>query len=111
MRSAIFTVTLSRPSTVAVSVDYTTVPKTAVAPGDFTASSGTITFAPGQIAAQIVIPVRDDIPGGSPEEFDVVISNPSSSSINDNSGACILPAVPVYSQPYVTIDNPVTPSL
>src|SRR5206468_2761004 len=39
-----FTVTLSSPPLTAVSVNYTTVDGSAVAPGDYAAASGTLTF-------------------------------------------------------------------
>lgn len=60
-RSAVFLVRLSRSSPLPVTVAYTTTPGTAVPPGDFTPTSGTITFAPGQTSAQIVVPIREDV--------------------------------------------------
>jgi hypothetical protein len=43
-----FTVTMSNPSSFTVTVDYATANGTAVAPGDYTAVSGTLTFTPGR---------------------------------------------------------------
>ena len=109
-RNAVFNVRLTRPSAGDVYLDYTTVPNTATAPSDFTATTGTLHFAPGQIAAQIVVPVRDDIPGTGAEAFSLQLSSPVGASINDGHGDCVLPATAVYSQPYASIDNPLVGS-
>src|SRR3954470_3224416 len=46
--SARFDVTLSAPSGRTTTVDYATADGTAAAPGDYTAKTGTVTFAPGE---------------------------------------------------------------
>ncbi|MCR4405880.1 MAG: hypothetical protein NUW24_03010, partial [Anaerolineae bacterium] len=45
---AVFTVTLSTVTTQTVSVNYATADGSAVAPGDYSSTSGTLTFTPGQ---------------------------------------------------------------
>ena len=47
--NANFTVTLSAPSGRNVTVNYATANGTAVQPGDYTTTSGTLTFTPGQV--------------------------------------------------------------
>ena len=42
-----FTVSLDQPSANPITVDYATANNTAMAPGDYTAATGTVTFAPG----------------------------------------------------------------
>src|SRR5262245_48433403 len=45
--SAVFTLTMSRGAVGPVTVNFATAASTATTPGDFTATSGTVTFAPG----------------------------------------------------------------
>lgn len=110
-RSAVFLVRLSKVSKNTVSINFTTVPGTAVSPSDFTAVSGTITFAPGQTVAQIIVPVRNNIPGWSEERFTIALSNPVNANLRTAIGECIMPGVPVDSQPVISIDNITVPSL
>src|SRR5262249_5512045 len=55
--SATFNVSLSEPSTSAVTVEYSTANETATAGSDYTATSGTLTFAPGVTSRTIQVPV------------------------------------------------------
>ena len=50
-----FTVSLSRPQAGPVTVDYATSDGTATAPGDYTAATGTVTFAPGDTSETVVV--------------------------------------------------------
>ncbi|HEX2699595.1 MAG TPA: Ig-like domain-containing protein, partial [Acidimicrobiales bacterium] len=59
-RAAVFTVSLSKPSTSAVSVAYATANGTATAGSDYTAKSGTLSFAPGATSAKVKVPVAGD---------------------------------------------------
>ena len=90
-RSAVFTVTLSRPHTEQVSVAWGTVPGTATAPEDFTADNGTLIFDAGQTSKEIVVSIRDHIPGALAEQFTVALSNPVNAAVTDGSGLCIIP--------------------
>jgi hypothetical protein len=52
-----FPVTLSNPSSQTVTVTYNTADGTAVAPTDYTALSGTVSFAPGEVTKYVSVPV------------------------------------------------------
>ena len=82
MRQARFRVSLNKASTQTVTVNYTTVDGTAVAPSDYTAKSGILTFAPGETSRDILVLVRDDLPNSEPEEFTVVLSNPTNATLH-----------------------------
>ncbi len=84
---ATFTVTLSRPSSMAVTVDYTTADGTAIAGDDYTLSSGTLTFDPGETSKPITVQVTGDTTDEVDETFFVELSNSSASAtIADNRG-------------------------
>ena len=56
----VFDVTLSNASSGTITVDLATADGTAVAGDDYTATTGTITFAPGVTAATFTVPTTDD---------------------------------------------------
>jgi glucose/arabinose dehydrogenase/HAMP domain-containing protein len=64
-------------SSLDASVDFITVDGTAVAGDDYETTSGTVTFAAGEIAKTITIPIADDNIGEPKETFSVQFSNPS----------------------------------
>jgi len=84
---AAFTVSLSSASAKAVTVGYTTSNGTATAGSDYTASTGTITFAPGETSRTIAIIVNGDTTAEAKETFTVTLSSPSGATILDGSGA------------------------
>lgn len=90
-RTARFTLTLSQPSINTVSVDWETVDGTAVAPSDYTAASGTVTFEPGETEKTVDITIRNNISGNPEEQFTVELSNPVLVSIGDGIGTCTIP--------------------
>jgi chitinase len=57
---AAFTVTLSAPSTNPVTVPYATKDGSATAPADYAATSGTLTFAPGERSKVVEVPIVND---------------------------------------------------
>jgi hypothetical protein len=76
------TVRLSSAYDQAVTVDYATGDDSATAGSDYLATSGTVTFAPGQTTRQFpVIILGDRVPEYSVEYFSILLSNPS-----DNAG-------------------------
>lgn len=76
-------VMLSKPSTETITVRYTTVDGTAKAGSDYTSGSGTLTFAPGQTQAMIMIPVTDDSAVEATERFKVRLAAPTNATIAD----------------------------
>ena len=72
-----FAVTMSRASASTVTVDYATSDGTASAGADYTATSGTLTFAPGETAKTVSVPVLDDAHEDDGETFTLTLSNPS----------------------------------
>ena len=71
-----FAVTLSRAASGEVSVDYATKDGTATAGEDYTATSGTLTFAPGETAKTVSVAILDDAVDEGKETFVLRLSNP-----------------------------------
>lgn len=84
--SAGFTVTLSAPSASQVTVNYQTSPGTATSPADYTATSGTLTFAPGTTTATIQVPIASDSLPEPNETFSVVLSAPTNALLAKATG-------------------------
>lgn len=78
-----FTVTLSAASTNTVVVDYATANGTALAGTDYTATSGTLIFAPGQTSKTVTVKVTGDGVYELNETFIVNLSAPSGATIVD----------------------------
>ena len=78
-----FTVTLSRAASRPVTVDYATSDGTATAGADYTATSGTLTFAAGASSQTVSVPVLDDIHDDDGETFTLTFFNPSGAWIAD----------------------------
>lgn len=83
---AVFTVTLSKPSTQTVTVGFTTQDGNALAGSDYALTQGTITFLPGETSKTIEVPVIDDALVEGPETFTVVLSGAVNAIIADASG-------------------------
>ena len=82
----VFTVSLDAPSGKTVSVAYATADNTATAGSDYTATSGTLTFTPGQTSATISVPVAGDTTPESDETFTVNLSSPTNATIAVGTG-------------------------
>lgn len=76
-----FPVTLSTAATQAVSVRYATSDGTATAPSDYAATSGTLTFQPGETTKTIPVNVAPDLAIESDETLTVTISDPTNAAI------------------------------
>ncbi len=72
-----FAVSLGRASLQTVTVDYATSDGSATAGTDYTAASGTLSFAPGETAKTVSVAVLDDAHDEGAETFRLILSNPS----------------------------------
>jgi fibronectin-binding autotransporter adhesin len=79
--AAAFTVTLDQPSDQTVTVNFATADGTAMAPGDYTAATGTVTFAPGVTSQTVTVQTIDDTLTEETETFTVNLSNPTNGTI------------------------------
>ena len=78
---ATFTVTLAKASPLRVSVAYATADGTATAGTDYTATSGTIVFAPGQTSRTVAVAVVGDTTYEADETFTLTLSNPVNATL------------------------------
>ncbi|SMH44561.1 cellulase family glycosylhydrolase [Azospirillum agricola] len=83
---AVFTVKLSSAATQAVTVDYATVDGTAKAGSDYTATSGKLTFAAGEISKTVTVKVLSDSVTEGNETFSLKLSNSTQATIADGTG-------------------------
>ena len=79
-----FTVTLSLASGKTVTVAYATADDTnqAVAGTDYTATSGTLTFAPGETSKPVAVPTTQDTTDEDNERFLLTLTNPSNATLS-----------------------------
>ena len=78
-----FLVSLDKPAAGTVTVDYRTENVTATAPGDYTQTSGTLTFDPGETQEIVTVPIIDDTVTDNGETFKLVLSNASGAELGD----------------------------
>lgn len=79
--TAVLTLTRSGDTASAVSASYATTAGTAAAGSDFTASSGTVSFAAGQTSASISVPVGAGSGNADAETFSVTLSGPTGGAV------------------------------
>lgn len=85
--NVVFTITRSGSSTGSYSLSYATANGTAIAGSDYTAKSGTISFADGVMSKNVAVATTDDTTVESSETFYMDISNPSGgATITDSRG-------------------------
>jgi hypothetical protein len=84
--NATFTVTMAAPSANTVTVNYATSNGSAVAPDDYTAVSGTVTFAPGDTSATVPVTVQSDTLDENTEYLYFDLSSPVNATVQDNFG-------------------------
>jgi Tol biopolymer transport system component/urease beta subunit len=70
-----FTVSLDQAQSAPVTVDFSTANGTATAPGDYAPASGTVTFAPGETAKTVTVPVSGDTTKEPNETFTLNLSD------------------------------------
>jgi Calx-beta domain/RTX calcium-binding nonapeptide repeat (4 copies) len=76
-----FTVSLAKPSPLRVSVAYATADGTGTAGSDYTATSGTLVFAPGQTSKSVAVSILGDTAYESDETFSLTLSNPLNATL------------------------------
>jgi uncharacterized repeat protein (TIGR01451 family) len=87
---ATFTVTLSEVSSQTVTVNAITYNGTAKAPGDYTSSGTTITFAPGETVKSLTVPVKGDTLDEPDEVFYVILSGAANAAIRNGRGVATI---------------------
>ncbi|MBC3809128.1 retention module-containing protein, partial [Undibacterium seohonense] len=83
--TATFTVVLSEASPASVLVNFNTNNGSAIAGSDFTATTGSVTFAPGETSKTITITIADDAVFEGNESFQVNLSTPTNATIGNGS--------------------------
>ena len=81
-----FTVSLSQASPLAVQVAYATANGTASAGSDYTAGSGTVSFAAGETNKTVIVAVSGDTTPEADETFFVDLASPVNATISDAQG-------------------------
>ena len=81
-----FTVSLAWPSAGTTTISYSTADGTALAGRDYTAVSGTLTFAPGETVKGILVPTLDDGGADPTRAFTVNLSSPAGGGITSGQG-------------------------
>lgn len=106
--TADFTVRLTIVSDQAISVDYASSNGSAMAGSDYTAVSGTLNFAVGEISKVISVPINDDDIVEGNEAFTVTLSNPSNVFLNIavGTGTIVDNEIP----PTITLTPPTLPN-
>jgi hypothetical protein len=69
------------PTSQTITVQYATANGTAEAGTDYTATNGTLTFAPGETSKSIVVPIRGDTVAEPNETLTVTLSNPTNATL------------------------------
>lgn len=105
---ATFAITLSSASEQPVTVGYATSNMTASAGSDYTATSGSVTFAPGETRKVIAVLVQRDVLDEGGETFMVMLSNPSGATLTDAMAVGTILDRPVVAPPVDPVD-PVDP--
>lgn len=103
-----FVVVLSRFSDKTVTVKATSFNGTAKAPGDFTARTVNLSFAPGETSKTFTMPVVGDTLNEAEENFYMVLSEPTNATIRDGRGVGTIidnDAVPSISAADVTVQE------
>ena len=110
---ATFTVTLAGTTLRTVTVSFNTIEATAKAGTDFSARTGTLSFAPGESSKSITITVLDDTASEPTEDFFVGIGDAVNATITKNRGLGAIEAsdqvpLPPTTDPRPPIGTPVS---
>ncbi|HZL34086.1 MAG TPA: S8 family serine peptidase [Tepidisphaeraceae bacterium] len=90
-----FTVTLTQPLPTASTIDYTTSDGTALAGTDYTATSGTLTFAPGVTSQVIHVPLLPTSAASGTRTFTLTLANSQGAPISSPSATGTIQDAPV----------------
>ncbi|WP_427501197.1 Calx-beta domain-containing protein [Methylomonas sp. MED-D] len=85
-----FVITLDRPSTSVVTMNYATQNGSASAGSDYVAASGSLVFAPGETAKTVKVTLINDTAAESSEAFNLVLSSLSNATTLDGTGTAII---------------------
>ncbi len=101
-----FAVTLDRPSTGTVTVNYATAPGTA-GTADYSTLSGILAFAPGETVKTVNVPITNDAAAEGDERFDLVLSSPVGATLPDPRGTAVIAAndQTAVATPVISADN------
>ncbi|MDB5293110.1 MAG: hypothetical protein JWL69_4351 [Phycisphaerales bacterium] len=95
---ATFVVTLNQPLTTSATVNYSTSDGTAIAGTDYTATSGTLSFAPGVTTQTVSVPVLLDAGASGTRTFTLTLSNPQGVQVASATATGTIDDVPVTTQ-------------
>ncbi|GBL15644.1 hypothetical protein MTo_02959 [Microcystis aeruginosa NIES-1211] len=84
--NAILSVSVDKPISKQISVDYTTVSSSATANVDYTSKTGTLTIPANTSTATITIPILNDDLNEENETFSIKLSNPVNATLDNNQG-------------------------
>ncbi|HVI73210.1 MAG TPA: Calx-beta domain-containing protein, partial [Pyrinomonadaceae bacterium] len=89
-----------------LSVNFATVDGTAKAGEDYVATSGTLTFAPGETTKTINVTILDNGPlEGTDESFSVILTNPTEPDVVDSPGIAVITLKDSIFIPTITLNN------
>ena len=100
-----FTVSLSAAATSTVTVDYSTANGSATAGSDYSATSGTLTFLPGELSKVVSVSTNGDTTYEGNETLSLNLSNPSEAIILDGQGIGTIVDDDPAPLPTVSIDD------
>ena len=92
-KEATFVITLNKPSTSVVSMNYATQNGTATAGSDFVTKNDSLSFAPGETAKTVKVTLINDTtppPGEASEAFNLVLSGITNATTLDPNGTAII---------------------
>ncbi|MBL6082193.1 family 16 glycosylhydrolase [Belnapia sp. T18] len=100
----LFTVSMDKPTTATVTVNYSTVTGTASA-SDFTGVSNSLTFAPGETSKMVEVLTATDSLAESNETMTLNLSNPIGATLVDGSGTGTITNVAPVSLPGLRVSD------
>jgi hypothetical protein len=100
-----FTVSLNRPSTSPVTVSYATADDGAAAGSDYRATSGTLTFAPGEMVKTVIVDIFDDALAEGDEMLTLLLSAPGGATLATARASALIGRsdTETASQPYIIV--------